>query len=311
MSKIIKITPEIFESLVKDFSNKLKTSKVSDGRINYSHALESIKRTATLRFTEIAWLKMQALVREYDKEVAWHGVAKRGEDPTKDEYIVTDILVYPQEVSGMTVTTDQEEYQKWLYGLDNDVFNNLRMQGHSHVNMSTSPSAVDTTLYENLLSQLNDTMFYVFLIWNKRGEKTIKIYDLAKNILFETADVTVQIIDDGTGVEALLRDAKTKVRDRYPVTQNSYVGTYSGGYNSYSSYSSGIYNTPNYGKQANEPDKPQTSTPAQTQTKSAEVVDVSGGHANRKCKRKKKNSTPKTNNFLYDDDMRHGGYMDY
>lgn len=39
-------------------------------------------------------------------------------------------------------------------------------------------------------------MFYIFMIWNKRGEKTVKIYDLRENILFETADVTVTMPDE-------------------------------------------------------------------------------------------------------------------
>ena len=214
MSKIIKITPDVFDGIVEDFKKTLGNLKMSEGKINFTRSFNQIERTAELRFTEIAWLKMQALIREYDKEVAWHGIAKRGENPDKDEYIISDILVYPQEVSGATVNTDQAEYQNWLFQLENDVFNNLRMQGHSHVNMGVAPSAVDTTLYEGLLSQLDDTMFYIFLIWNKRGDKMVKIYDLEKNILFETADVKISIIDDGSGVEALLRDAKTKVKEK-------------------------------------------------------------------------------------------------
>ena len=41
-------------------------------------------------------------------------------------------------------------------------------------------------------------MFYIFLIYNKKGDKTFKIYDLAKNVLFETSDVTVKIINEET-----------------------------------------------------------------------------------------------------------------
>lgn len=228
MSKIIKITPEIFNGIIEDFKKTLGNLKMSDGKISFSRLFDVVERTAELRFTETAWLKMQALIREYDKEIGWHGIARRGESADKDEYIISDIIVYPQEVSGATVNTDQEEYQTWLYQLDDDIFNNLRMQGHSHVNMGVTPSAVDTTLYESLLSQLDDSMFYIFLIWNKRGDKTIKIYDLAKNILFETSDVKVSVICDGTGVEAILRDAKALVKERVynntfdPASSSSY-----------------------------------------------------------------------------------------
>lgn len=215
MSKIIKMTPEHIEECKRDFEEVLRNAKLSDGRISFSKSFSSIDRKARLLFTEIAWLKMQTLIREFNNEVAWHGIAMRGDD---DDYIISDILVYPQEVTGATVTTDQEKYQMWLMSHDDDVFNNIRMQGHSHVNMQVTPSGVDTSLYDRILEQLDDTMFYIFLIYNKRGDKTIKIYDMAKNVMFDTPDVTVAIMDDGTGTEKFLRDAKEMVKTKVYTT---------------------------------------------------------------------------------------------
>ena len=151
MAKIIKMTPEIIDEVRRDFENAISSMKLSDGKISFTKSFTSIQRKATVYFTEIAWLKMQSLIREFDKEVAWHGLAFRGEDPEKDEYTITDILVYPQEVTGATVTSDQTKYQEWLMSHDDDVFNNIRMQGHSHVNMATNPSSVDLSLYERIL----------------------------------------------------------------------------------------------------------------------------------------------------------------
>lgn len=218
MAKIIRLTPECIEQARKEFEESLTKLKLSDGKISFTKSFTSIERKAAIYFTELAWLKMTTLVREFDKEVAWHGIATRGEDETKDEYFITDILVYPQEVTGATVTTDQEEYEHWLDGLDNDVFNNLRMQGHSHVNMGTSPSSVDLALYSDFLSRLGNDMFYIFMIWNKRFEKTIKVYDMRKNTLFETSDCTVYVLDDGTGIEQFVKDAKAKVKTKTYVT---------------------------------------------------------------------------------------------
>lgn len=244
MSKLIKMTPEYMAEVRRDFEEALSSEKFADGKINFTKTFSSIERKATIFFTELAWLKMQTLVREFDKEVAWHGIAKRGEDETKDEYYITDILVYPQEVTGATVNTDQEKYQTWLFDHEDDVFNNIRMQGHSHVNMSTSPSGVDTSLYERILEQLDDDMFYIFMIWNKRKEKTIKIHDLSKNVLFDTSDVTVEILDDGTGVEKFLKNAKEMVKDKPTVSTYKGTGGYSGYGGSYSGYGyGGYYNT--------------------------------------------------------------------
>lgn len=225
MAKIIKLTEKYIDEIRKDFEKALSTTKFSDGKINFTKSLSDIKRDATVYFTELAWIKMQTLVREFDKEVAWHGIAKRGEDLDKDEYYITDILVYPQEVTGATVNTDQEKYQMWLMGQEDEVFNNIRMQGHSHVNMGVTPSGVDCSLYDRILDQLDDDMFYIFMIWNKRWEKTIKIYDLAKNVMFDTSDCKVKILDDGVGIEKFLKDAKENVKDKVYTAPTTYSYT--------------------------------------------------------------------------------------
>lgn len=233
MAKIIKLTPEYLEEVRQDFEAALAGMKLSDGKINFTKTFGTINRKATVFFTEMAWQKMQALIREFDKEVAWHGVAKRGDDPERDEYIISDILVYPQEVTGATVTTDQVKYQMWLYDDENDdVFNDIRMQGHSHVNMATTPSGVDTSLYERILDQMDDSTFYIFLIYNKRGDYTYKIYDMAKNILFETSDVTVEILGNGFDMQAFLKDARSKVVNKTTYANGYQYGYgYNGGYN--------------------------------------------------------------------------------
>lgn len=227
MSKHITVTSEYIAEVCREFEKALSTGKFPDGKISFTKTLGLINRKAQIFFTELAWLKMQTLIREYSDEVAWHGIAKRGEDAEKDEYYITDILVYPQEVTGATVNTDQEKYQMWLMNHEDDVFNNIRMQGHSHVNMGTSPSSVDNSLYERILDQLDDEMFYIFMIWNKQKQKTIKIYDLAKNVLFETNDITIEVLDDGTGIEKFLNEAKEMVV-RKPAFSNS-ISSYKNG----------------------------------------------------------------------------------
>lgn len=248
MSKIIKLTPEHLQEIYKDFSLQLQTAKLTDGKISYTKSIGAVDRKAKLFFTELAWEKMQVLIREYNKEVAWHGLAKRSEDKEKDEYTVYDILVYPQEVTSSTVNTDQEKYQTWLYQQEDDVFNNIRFQGHSHVNMSTNPSGVDLTHQAEILSQLDDDMFYIFVIWNKSGSKNIKIYDLAKNVLFETADVTVEILKEENGVLKFLDEAKEMVKDRVYKSQH-YSGWYDDTDYPYGGYSSGY----GYGSSKHQP----------------------------------------------------------
>lgn len=212
MAKIIKMNETEIDRLKEEFAEALRKMKLADGKINFQKDFGKIERKAKLVFTEIAWLKQSLLVNEFDKEVAWHGVAKRGEE--EYEYIIEDILVYPQEVTGSTVNTDQERYQDWLYQNPDEIFNNIRMQGHSHVNMGVSPSSVDTTLYEKFLNQLDDTMFYIFLIFNKKGDHMAKIYDMQANVLFETADVDIEVMDEGFGFGKFIDDANEMVKTK-------------------------------------------------------------------------------------------------
>ena len=221
MSKYIQVTDDAIEEIKKDFDEALRSAKLANGKFTFTRDVGNVDRRAVLFFSEKAWIKQQALINEFDDEVAWHGIAYRGDtedtDAMEDTYIIEDIMVYPQEVTGATVTTDQEKYQNWLYEQEDDVFNNIRMQGHSHVNMGVSPSGVDESLYERILDQLEGDMFYIFMIWNKKGDKTIKIYDFGKNILFETKDVDVEIMD------VFLEDFLEESRDQ--VTKKAYAHT--------------------------------------------------------------------------------------
>lgn len=263
MAKTIKVTPEVIEKVREEFNTYLERAKASNGKISFSKDLGTVTRPATVYFTEIAWIKMQSLVQQCETEIGWHGIAKRGDDPTKDEYFISDIVVYPQKVTGSTVNPDQEAYEGWLNEFDDETFMNIRMQGHSHVNFSTTPSGTDENFYRSILNQLDDSMFYIFLIYNKKGECTYKIYDMAKNVLFETADVTVKISEDGLGIARFLQDANSKVvRETY--TNKSVYG-YSGSKygtdpnyskSGYSDYGySGLPNYKNYGADQNKAGK--------------------------------------------------------
>lgn len=228
MSKYIKLTDDVKASIIAEFSRTIGLIKMSDGKVMFSKTLNDIGEKATLYYTEEAWMKSKLLISMSDKEIAWHSLAKRGEDPTKHEYIIYDVLVYPQEVTGTTVTTDQVRYQTWLYEQPDEVFNNIRAQCHSHVNMGVSPSGVDTSLYERILNQLSDEDFYIFTIGNKKGDLTVIIYDMGKNILFETKDVTTDIIEDGSGIFAFFKTVSDAVVTK-PTPKYTYAGAYSYG----------------------------------------------------------------------------------
>lgn len=210
MSKPIRITDSLKKEAKAEFAALLDDLRMSDGEINYSRSFKYTDASAVLWMSPVAYGKTIALVNMFSDEVAWHGMAAR---KGKNEFVIEDIFVYPQEVTGATVSTDQERYTKWLYEFDDDTFNKIRMQGHSHVNMGVSPSGVDNGHREKILDQLEPEMFYIFMVWNKRLDTHTLIYDMENNILYDDRDITVKLLGDDS-LEAFLADAEKKVQKK-------------------------------------------------------------------------------------------------
>jgi len=207
------MTGKMKQQAQDEFAAMLADMKLSDGKISYSKAFKYKDASAVLWLTQLAYSKTVALVTAFEDEVAWHGMAARH---AKGEFIIEDIFVYPQEVTGSTVNTDQEGYTQWLYAFDDETFSKIRMQGHSHVNMSVSPSGVDSGHRAQILDQLDEDMFYIFMVWNKRLETHTLIYDMANNVLYEDGDITVKIIGDDS-LDGFLADAQEKVQKKRPL----------------------------------------------------------------------------------------------
>lgn len=212
--KPIKLTQDLIDQMTLEFAKNLANAKMADGKISYTKVFTYDDKDAckpTVWFEPAAFAKMLMLVHRFADEIAWHGVVDRVD---KETFIVKDILVYPQEVTGATVTTDQERYQKWMLELDDEVFNAMHYQGHSHVNMGVTPSAVDEAFYESILAQLNADDWYIFMVINKRMEVYIRIYDMKSNTLYENGDVSFGVLSDGGDLESFLSEAKDLVVKR-------------------------------------------------------------------------------------------------
>lgn len=223
MARRIEITQEMIDGYIQRLVDQLQKMRVFDGKLNISANFNEIDEKTTVCFTERAFMKQLALVQQSDKEVAWHGTAKRLEGG--DGYVVEDIYVYPQEVTGATVTTDQKQYEGWLDSLDDEQFHKLRFHGHSHVNMTTSPSSTDEEHYEGLVKSLRDDDFYIFFITNKAGAKTTMVYDIGKNVMYEPKDINVVVIGD-SNLGAFLREAKDMVKTEVITPYQRTCGTY-------------------------------------------------------------------------------------
>lgn len=208
MPRPIIMTEKMKRKARKDFAEMLNGVKMTDGKLSYNMTYEYKDANAIVWLTPEAYRKTLALVTGFSSEVAWHGTVTR---TTNNEFIVEDILVYPQEVTGSTVSTDQVAYSQWLYEQTGETFSNLRMQGHSHVNMGVSPSGVDNQHRAGILAQLEPDMFYIFMVWNKSLHVHALIYDMARNVLYEDDDIDVKLQGDEK-MDVFLADAVEKVK---------------------------------------------------------------------------------------------------
>lgn len=242
MPKMISVPKETIEEMIREFAEKLHSAKSFEGgKFTYSKEFKcEAASKAKLVFTPNAYVKMITLVKEFDTEVAWYGVVDRNGD---SEFKISDILVYPQKVTGATVDTDEDAHREWLEKIPDEIYNRIRFQGHSHVNMSTSPSTTDLTDQSTRISSLPSDSFFVFIIWNKKNEHTAKIYDLANNILYENSDIDVSIsFDEGE----FLATAKEQVKKHTYSSGYGYYGNKQYGYGGYTPYSTSYWDDYDY-----------------------------------------------------------------
>jgi hypothetical protein len=62
--------------------------------------------------------------------------------------------------------------------------------------MTISPSGTDIKYRDDMLPNLSDDDYYIFMIINYDEKRNIQIFDKAKNLVYDTEDVNVFVCDD-------------------------------------------------------------------------------------------------------------------
>lgn len=207
--KPIMLNDQIKQQLLSRFNNYLQDLRMDNQTINFSMNVDVPMQNATrpkLIINPTAYLKMLLYVCDTQTEIAWHGTVTRN----KNTFTIHDVFLYPQTLSAATVTTDQENYNKWCEELDDETYNTLRFQGHSHVNFGATPSGTDLGYYRDMLKVLPKNDFYIFMILNKSRQYSMFIYDLASNTIYETADIDVIISETSQDIIKTITAEKEK-----------------------------------------------------------------------------------------------------
>lgn len=189
---------KFYDKTEKDIKISLDTADIVD------------ERKANLIISPEAWVKMYSLVNCFSTEVEWQGTVKR---LSETDFLIEDILVFPHQVTAVTVTSDQDEYNNWLNSLDEEVWNKLKFHGHSHVNMGVSPSGTDIEYRKNVLNNIfipgeNEDDFYIFLITNKKCEIECEIFDLKYNAHYTKEQISIDCHLSNCDLSAFISEAK-------------------------------------------------------------------------------------------------------
>lgn len=161
----------------------------------------------TLDFSGVAYAKMMAMVASTSTEVAWQGIVEKKND---DLYHISDIVIHPQYVSAARVTDADEEYSQWITEIwrTGDLFERLKLQGHSHVNFAALPSAIDIQNNLDALEMMDGEGLKIFVIWNKRNAFSIIVVDYeCETDVRPCRRYTV----DGIDVEGFVRESQIKL----------------------------------------------------------------------------------------------------
>ena len=180
---------------MSDYRTPLHELSLDNVVKEFSEIPKDIKKPV-LKITVEAYMRMVQLVLTSPVECSWHALAKR--DIENNSYLIYDVLVFPQINSATSTTTDEKDFAEWQTKLildPNFPIEDLRVHGHSHVNMNVFSSGIDDKYQKDLLTKVDNEDYYIFLIMNKKMEICIFIYDFLQQVMFDKTDIRFEIID--------------------------------------------------------------------------------------------------------------------
>lgn len=165
----------------------------------------------TLFISNDAYLKMQEYIAQSDKEIGWLGTCSRQDE----DYIINNVYLFDQEVHETTCEITEEGLNKFALELMEkpngmDIWNNICLWGHSHVNMGVLPSSQDNKQLDFFLKNMKEG-FFIRYIGNKRNEIGLKIIDIDKNIILDETEINIKRImteEDVNQIMALEEEIK-------------------------------------------------------------------------------------------------------
>jgi len=166
-----------------------------------------------------------------DTEVGWYGLVKR----RGWHFYLYDVFLPEQDVhSTTTELTTQGQAQTMndiiaKYGPDGP--NDLKLWGHSHVKMGTSPSGQDQDQMDQF--EKNGAPWFIRLIANKMGRMEFTIFDYKQHIVISDCPWVIEETKDTEFEKAIAEEMSAKVFSKSYQTYNSQGQDWYKGYKNY------------------------------------------------------------------------------
>jgi len=152
---------------------------------NTKTTIEALERCVPIVIIDKkALAKMKIYVEENSEEVGWLGMASK-EDGF---YYISDVMLFDQDVHATTTEITPEGLSEFgmkvLEQEDGmDIWNSIRLWGHSHVNMPTSPSGQDNSQMEVFADNGHD--FFIRIIANKKSDLALDLYEYTTGVIYK------------------------------------------------------------------------------------------------------------------------------
>lgn len=167
--------------------------------------------------------KMEMYCELCEKEIGWLGFVKKFPGTG---YLITDVVLLKQEVHATTTEIDPAALLDFWAATPTEQQADIKLWGHSHVNMSPSPSGQDDSQMD-YFKDGND--WFIRLITNKKGDINITIYDYANGIEIHDDALYTYNPKRAELREAIQAEIKEKVKEKtYAPAKTNTPSTYSG-----------------------------------------------------------------------------------
>ena len=186
----------------------------------------------------LARQKMEMYCDLSEGEIGWLAYVEKFD---KQGFLITDCALLKQEVHSTTTEITAEGLLEFWNNTAPEQQSKIKLWGHSHVNMSPSPSGQDDSQMEYFK---DGNPWFIRLITNKKREYHIDIYDYENGIKIHMDQADLK--DYNPGATELRKTIEEEIKEK--VTKKEYKSSTSSyeisKYNSrYSSYKSSKKNT--------------------------------------------------------------------